>query len=152
MTHEAATPFICKEIFGMFCEKEIGFGIARTVFTSPILPDRVIKVEKYVQSFQNVSEWQVWETVKDTPFAKWFAPCYHISNCGAVLIQARTTPALDRSIYPEKLPAFLSDTKYQNYGMFDGRLVCHDYGMLSVAISNGLTKRERKVDWWDAEE
>ncbi len=134
-----------REAFRLLADREIGRGIARIVYCSAILPDCVVKVEENAGSFQNVAEWQVWEAVKGTEFAKWFAPCLHISSCGAVLIQARTKPAL---AFPDKLPVFLTDTKRANYGMLGKSFVCHDYGT-HVMHTFGMSKRVRKVDWWD---
>lgn len=134
-----------RDLFNLLCYEQIGSGIARAVWRSKVLPNSVIKVEENAVSFQNIAEWQLWEAVKDTEFAKWFAPCEWISANGAVLIQARTTPAAK---YPDRLPVFLTDTKRANYGMHKGRFVCHDYGK-HLMLENGMTKRERKVEWWD---
>lgn len=136
---------IHRDLFHLLCDQQIGYGIARTVWSSRVLPSSVIKVEENAGSFQNVAEWQVWEAVKGTQFERWFAPCEWISANGSVLIQAKTVPALK---YPERLPVFLTDTKRANYGLYKGRFVCHDYGK-HLLLENGMTRRERKVEWWD---
>lgn len=138
--------FIHKEAFWLLAEKELGRGMSRVVYESPLLPHAVIKTEDRRKHFQNVIEWETWERVKDTEFAKWFAPCLQISMCGGVLIQAKTT-APHR--FPDKMPAFLCDFKRTNYGMHKGRIVCHDYGT-HLMFENGMTKRMRKAEWWDA--
>lgn len=134
-----------RDLFGLLCKERLGYGIAREVWASKVLPNSVVKVEENAGSFQNVLEWETWQRVKDTEFARWFAPCEWISANGAVLIQARTTPAAK---YPDRLPVFLTDTKRANYGMHKGRFVCHDYGS-HLLMERGMVKAMRKVEWWD---
>ena len=134
-----------RDLFNMLCHDRIGYGMSRQVWSSKILPTSVVKVEDTAGKFQNVMEWEIWNWVKGTEFEKWFAPCEWISPNGMVLVMAKTTPAL---VYPDKLPAFLTDTKKPNYGMLGNRFVCHDYG-ISTILSFGLTKRQRKVTWRD---
>ena len=137
-----------REAINMLCTRHIGGGSTREVWTSGLLPDCVVKLESGDQNFQNVLEWETWQQVKDTKFASWFAPCKHISACGVVLVQTLTTvPGM--SDLPEKMPAFFCDFKRSNYGMLNGKLVCHDYGLMYSLIHNGLTKRMRKADWHD---
>ena len=138
-----SSEFIKREAFWMLCDKKIGFGMSREVYSSLLFPDWVIKVEDESGKFQNVSEANTWQRVKDTPFAKWFAPVVAISPCGGILIQKRTTAALN---YPKKLPLFLGDHKTSNYGMYEGKFVCHDYGY-DWFIKHGLTNRTREVLW-----
>jgi len=133
-----------KELFWLIANREIGSGMSRKVWDSKVLSDSVIKVEEDSGCFQNVLEWEAWNAVKETAAAKWFAPCEWISPCGVVLIMAKTTPTHK---YPDRMPAFLADFKRPNYGMYKGRLVCHDYGT-SLLMINGLTTRMRKVQWW----
>lgn len=141
-------PVVQADLFRMICEEEIGSGIARTVYTSKVAPGAVVKIEDGYASFQNVIEWNTWESVKHTDLAKWFAPCLHISGNGAILVMARTEPATE---FPDKMPAFLTDFKRANYGMLNGRLVCHDYGV-HLMLENGMTKRMSKAEWWDLHE
>jgi hypothetical protein len=134
-----------REAFNLLCDQLIGTGIGRQVFSSAVFKDAVIKVESSAGSFQNIIEWETWQRIKETKFAKWFAPCVHISPCGSLLIMAKTVPALE---YPEQMPAFLTDFKRANYGMLNGQFVCHDYGT-NLLFENGMTKRMKKVEWWD---
>jgi len=136
-----------RDAFNMLIRERIGSGMSREVYSSRVLPDCVVKVEDRIGHFQNVIEWETWERVKDTPLARWFAPCRWISNCGLVLVMAKTQPALK---FPDRMPAFLCDFKRTNYGMHDGRLVCHDYGT-HLMFEHGMTKRMVKADWWDLE-
>lgn len=138
--------FIHRDAFNLLCADRIGYGMSRSVFSSRLLPDCVVKVEEDAGRFQNIVEWEIWQRVQGTDFEKWFAPCRWISPNGSVLVMARTTPALE---YPEKMPVFLCDFKRTNYGIYDGRLVCHDYGT-SLIFEHGMSKRMRKAEWWDA--
>ena len=96
------------------------------------------------QRFQNAVEWETWDAAKGTRVAKWLAPCVWISQNGTVLLMKKTTP-LDA---PPKarMPGFLSDFKMDNYGMFDGRVVCHDYGT-NIAIDWGIRAKARAPKW-----
>lgn len=131
----------------------IGEGANRKVYAHAWDQTLVVKVESAAQSFSNITEWQVWNAVKDTEHAKWFAPCLHISNNGEVLIQRRTSPAAK---YPDKIPSFFTDTKLTNFGVLvngadygatDGQFVCHDYG-LHLMLEKGMTKRMKNANWW----
>jgi len=140
-------PSMHKEAFNLLCNDRIGGGIARQVWNSLLLPNSVVKVEENGGSFQNVMEWETWKRVKGTPAEKWFAPCEWISPNGSILIMAKTMQPHE---YPEQMPIFLCDFKRTNYGVYDGRLVCHDYG-LNFSMEYGLfTKRMKKAEWWDA--
>lgn len=139
--------FIHKEAFWLLCSEKIGSGMGRDVYASKVLPDCVIKCESNAGSFQNQFEWETWQQVKNTPFAKWFAPCKWISACGGVLVMQRTHP-IQPGHYPERVPAFLTDLKRTNYGLIGKQVVCHDYGT-NLLIQMGLTKRMKKAEWWD---
>lgn len=136
--------FIHKELFGLICNSKLGQGSSREVWINHRCPDYVIKIEGQGQSFNNVKEWELWKEVEFTKAAKWFAPCLDISACGSVLVMKRTIPAPS---YPTHLPYFLTDTKKDNYGMLDGKFVCHDYG-LNLLMTYGLSARMRRVEEW----
>jgi hypothetical protein len=138
-----------KQFNALFADELIAKGSARVVWSSKAIPDCVIKIEDVAQSFQNVNEWELWNDVKDTPdVAKWLAPCRWISPDGSILLMERTTVPSKRR-YPDRLPKFLTDTKFQNYGLMKGRFVCHDYGS-HVANTFGATTTMRAAHWWDA--
>lgn len=132
-----------RDAFNMLCDELIGRGMSRATFSSKVLPDCVVKVEDGAGDFQNIKEWELWQAVRHTKFAKWFAPCRWISPNGIVLVMERTTPAWE---FPAEMPVFLTDYKRENYGMLNGQLVCHDYGMHTM-LEFGMTKRMRKVEW-----
>jgi len=153
----STTPSIHREVFDLICDDRIGYGMSRTVWTSKLLPDCVVKVEEDAGKFQNVIEWETWQRVKDTAYSRWFAACRWISPNGSVLIMERTRPPAPKE-FVTHLPAFLCDFKRTNYGMLSpgpkrtGRkdfLVCHDYGT-HLMFENGMTKRMRKAEWWDS--
>lgn len=107
--------------------EQLGRGCFRTVFA--LDEERVAKVEADGDSFSNAHEWAVWREVEGTKWEKWFAPCFSIDAFGVVLIQARTTPVSPAQWKRLKeVPNFMADLKAENFGMLNGRIVCHDYG------------------------
>lgn len=137
-----------KDLFNFITGKNLGEGIGRTVYECNLIKDTVIKIER--SGFQNIREWEIWDEVKETKYAKWFAPCIYISPCGIYLIQKKTEK-IPKSEYPEKVPAFLFDKKYDNYGIIKKgnkkQLVAHDYGTFS--LTNGYSNRLVKANWWE---
>lgn len=139
---------VLKDSFNLICDKLIGSGIARQVFSSVIFPNSVVKVEANAGSFQNVIEYEVWQRIQHTKFAKWFAPCEYISPNGLILIQAKTSP-VPYDEYPEKMPIFMTDFKRENYGFYNGHIVSHDYGTC-LLFEHGMKNKMKKPEWWDA--
>lgn len=157
--HNSATH---QQAFDLLCGKQIGRGMSRVVYECRPDPTSVVKVEEIAGSFQNIIEWETWQRVKDTAYANWFASCKWISNNGTVLLMERTIQAQSKQ-YPDKMPVFLCDFKRTNFGMSTAprrvaqsspstrnRFVCHDYGT-NLLFENGMTKRVRKVEWYDEE-
>lgn len=148
-----------EEAYNLLCDRKLGEGMSRAVFSSRLLPDCVIKVE--TEGFhQNVIEWETWQRVRDTEASRWFAACLWLSPNGRILIMERTRPAGPGEL-PDRMPVFLTDFKRQNFGMVraehnarnrraPGRdwLVCHDYGTHRL-FEVGMSKRVRAADWWD---
>lgn len=147
-----------RQSFDLLCDQRIGYGMSRSVFSSKLLPDCVVKVEDGAGKFQNVVEWETWQRVKDTDYSRWFAACRWISPNGAILIMEKTRPPAPFE-FPEKMPVFLCDFKRTNYGVSmlpdtktgkaSNFLVCHDYGT-HLMFENGMTKRMKRVEWWEA--
>jgi len=129
-----------------FVGEFIGRGQFRCVYEFTLDPKNwVVKTEFADRSFANITEWQLWQDVKDTPGAKWFAPCRWISPGGTLLIQARTKPLKDQ---PAKIPWYFTDRKTENFGTYKSRLVCHDYAMTLLANPAQLTApRMVKTSW-----
>lgn len=124
--------------------KTIGAGEFRIVFEHEHRSDLVLKFEPRGQSFQNIAEWDFWNENKNNKrVGRWLAPCDYISPCGIILVMRRTTKPTKKD-YPNMVPEFLTDLKRQNFGMYRGRLVAHDYGLYNVKTS---TKR-KKAKWW----
>ncbi len=141
---------VAVDFFRTMVGKWLGGGIGRGVYVLGTDPSLAVKIETRSHSFQNISEWEVWNDLKNMnndSAHKWFAPCHYISPCGAVLIQSRTKP-LDKSRFPDKMPSFFTDLKYQNFGMLNGRIVAHDYGY-NRFVHLGATARMRVANWCD---
>lgn len=148
MNDEVSDDLLHREAFELLCGELIASGMSRSVYVFRLDTEYVVKVEdRNTQTFQNVSEWQAWQAVKDTPYRRWFAPIAQISGNGRILIMKRTKPATK---FPERMPAFLGDFWKQNYGTLDGRLVCHDYGV-HYLYERGLTSRMLRAKWECAE-
>lgn len=119
-----------REVWSMLCAEPIGRGLDRIVFAHAADPTLVVKIESGINDrFQNVAEWNTWRELQDSPeHAAWLAPCVAISYSGAVLIQRRTKPIPTRRL-PPKVPAWLTDRKPEQMGLYKGRPVFHDYGL-----------------------
>lgn len=101
---------------------------------------KVIKVENCDERFQNVMEWETWNSCKDIKgLSKWLAPCYAISHSGTFLIMERTLD-LRLEEMPKLLPQFIDDRKIENLGMLNGQVVARDYGYIISNLSARLTK------------
>lgn len=142
------------DIVSMFRGELIGSGISRDVYAfDSMIPKAkrlVMKIEREDSGhFANVLEYKIWCIVRKTKWAKWFAPCVALSESGRILMQARTEPVSESSQWPDEMPAFLGDTKVNNYGVYKGRVVCHDYGLDSVLamIFNGKGPKMKSVEW-----
>lgn len=131
--------------FNLLCGKQLGSGISRKVFECRLDPTLVVKVQHddTKPPLENMMEFEVWQSAMMTEFAKWFAPCTLISTTGRILLQKRTFPTRD---LPLKVPAFFTDLKPENWGLLDGKPVCHDYALNQI-MEVGLRKKMRKVNW-----
>lgn len=133
---------ISADFFDMFVGDHIASGSARNVYCYAD-GKNVIKFEQ-AGTYQNTSEWDAWLHVQGTDVAKWFAPCKFLSPTGRVLVQAYA-PDMKPHQIPDKVPAFFSDIKYENWGWYKGHPVCRDYG-LTLLMEHGMTKRMRKFE------
>lgn len=125
---------VTNDFLSMMLGERLGTGKTREVYVHGLDSSLVVKLETVdSRDFCNVHEWSLWnETVARSLPArerktvqKWLAPCISISPMGSVLIQARTEP-IDK--VPRYVPDFLADTHPQNWGLYEGRPVMHDYG------------------------
>lgn len=133
---------IARDFFGMICGDAIALGSSREVYQFNQDDTKVIKFEHRDASFQNVSEWTVWNDLCYTEIGKqWLAPCHWISGSGKILIQSKAETLLKRrDMIPDKVPAWFTDHKLENFGVIDDRVVCIDYG-LHCLNNFGSTKR-----------
>lgn len=135
-----------RDLAAMMLDRQIGVGQYREVWSTELNAGRVLKLEGGTGQFSNVLEWEVWQAIKETKHARWFAPCYAISPCGIWLLQHRTEPMVDITKLPKQVPAFFTDLKLSNWGFIDNRFVCHDYGN-NLLMENGMTHRMRRANW-----
>lgn len=127
---------IKNSILGMFVKDVIGSGASRDVYSLEQHDDLVMKVERTGKTFHNQTEWLIWKEMKQWPISDWFAPCVDIDGYGNVLFQKRTQPFDSDKEFKSALtktrgaviPNVFQDIHYANFGMLDGRVVCHDYG------------------------
>ncbi len=134
-----------EDAYNLLCGDKLGEGCYRTVFECTLLPDLVVKVENGTsRRFCNVLEDEFWAHNKDVAaVAKWLAPCKFISPDGRILLQRRTDPIPGHFELPAQIPHFLNDVKKSNFGLLDGRLVCHDYAF----VINHPSVRPRRATW-----
>jgi len=136
---------IFEDCFNMLCGEMIGRGIHRKTFECKIRPDLVVKVEydEDYRDFANVKEMQFWCDYQDhAPTAKWLAPCEYLSPDGRILLQKRAVPVAAADL-PKRVPGFLNDIKPENFGIFEGRVVCLDYS----STSHLLDRKPKNADW-----
>lgn len=140
-----------RDFGSLFGGRKLGEGISREVYQCAINEELVIKIEGGTDAFfQNVMEWEIWQEIEGTKYAKWLAPCKSISPNGMVLLQKYASDVLIKEL-PKKLPKFLTDLTCGNFGRYDGRIVCRDYGVSEI-IKYGFKNVEMvKADWLDAE-
>jgi hypothetical protein len=136
---------VYEDSFNFLCDRLLGEGIHRKVFTNRFDRKVVVKVEDngtdVYRSFANVREFDFWTYWKEyEPVAKWLAPCTFLSPNGRLMLQRRVDPLPPSYDLPDKLPKFLTDHKQSNFGLLDGRLVCVDYATTIVDASTKLRK------------
>lgn len=141
------SPFIFEEAWRTLVGDQIGTGMFRTVYACLLDPSLVIKTEDREGSFHNILEWENWDDNQFAPaVARWLAPCVAISPCGGVLVQKRVDPIRPgEPKLPKQIPSFLTDVKLENFGWFENRIVCCDYGYTHTTLSTRL----RKARWAD---
>jgi hypothetical protein len=150
-----------------------GNGRDREVYVCGFDDSLVVKVELTNNpDCQNVSEFRLWSIIDGTArdpgvsakvrehferMRAWLAPVVSLSDAGSLLVMKRTRPA-GRGDFPKKVPRFLFDLKRENFGVYDGRLVCHDYGtLLGILGHNHLCTLDRggkgkRAKWWGLED
>jgi hypothetical protein len=134
-----------KAIYETFVGKLIGSGMSRKVYECTIDDTLVIKIED--KGFrQNIIEYEIYNASAGFAPSKWLAPCVFISKCGRVLLQKKTIPVRKNEV-PAKVPSWLTDFKLSNFGIYNGKFVCHDYG--TTLITNYVfSNKMKKFDYY----
>lgn len=114
------------DLFHLLCGEEIGRGQYRVVYQHALDRRLVVKHDTRA-NWSNVQEYAMWCNLQDGALSKWLAPVEWLSPGGIWLIQAKTRP-IPIGKYPKKVPAIFADIKPENWGLYKGRPVCHDYG------------------------
>lgn len=130
-----------KDLLRLLVGREIGVGAFRNVYTLQGRPDVVLKIEMGSYDFCNIREFDLWEAAIDAGQSHWLAPVLGLSPSGTCLLMARTQPV---NKLPQFIPEWLTDTKPENWGLYEGRVVCHDYGS-HLALERGITKKVKRV-------
>lgn len=140
-------PAVHVDAFNLLCEDFIARGTYRDVFECRLNPAWVVKVEIDKgdwRSFMNVKEYHFWDWNKDyKKVSDWLAPCHFLSPDGRILIQSKVKMAKEHDPLPEKIPAFFTDLKPQNFGWLGERFVCLDY---ATTLDNPNV-RLKTADW-----
>lgn len=133
------------DVFDTLCGELLGEGAGRAVYANLLDPATVIKIETRGRSFQNIMEWELWQSQQYNPSAaKWLAPCVSISPSGIVLVQKRTEP-IPKKLLPKDVPAWATDLKQENWSLLNGKPVMHDYGI--TLLMDKASSRLKKADW-----
>ena len=141
------TKEVYQDAFNLMCGDLIGKGSSRTVYENRFDPTTVIKVEQNGGiARQNIFEYDAWVELSDEPAQKFLAPILFMSPRGRILVQKKTC-TLPHKDYPDKIPRFFADTKYQNFGLLDGEFVCHDYAHNSIYEFSYKVVMV-KAKWW----
>lgn len=117
----------------------LGQGSSRRVYAVKQSPGLVLKLE-YCHDFMNVREWQAWEELQHTEWARWLAPCVCIDEFSGALIQERADDLTDEQW--EQLveyPNFLADVGRRNWGWLKDRPVMRDYA-INHLMHRGLNR------------
>jgi hypothetical protein len=109
----------------------------RSVFELAMMPSRVVKIAVIEKSLEaNRREWAFSEAAKGTEYARWIAPCHHISRCSRLLVMDRCDPIPPETASDIEIPRIFQDTKIENWGMLGGRPVALDYEFTSDLPTN----------------
>jgi hypothetical protein len=136
---------VFEDCFNLLCGDKIGEGYYRTVYNCKLRPDLVVKVDNDIlREFSNVQEMKIWCSFQNKKsIARWLAPCEFLSPDGRLLLQKKCDAVPSHYKLPKRLPLFLQDIKRENFGIFEGRLVCLDYAIVTPILDNKL----ETVDW-----
>lgn len=142
----AKNELMTMELMNMILGKYLGRGIHRMVFEYALDKRYVVKLDDSDVG-ANFLENNVWQHIQYTKYAKWFAPIKSISSNGVIMIQAKCGK-LEKNEYPKKVPAFFTDTHFDNFGKLNGRPVCFDYAA-TLLLEKGMTNEMKTPKWTD---
>lgn len=150
-------------IFELLCDKELGQGTMRIVYSLRHNPNFVVKVATSTRgTLANTQEYLTWKEFSfyygnidknKYPFHPvfWLAPVHQISSDNRGLIQSRCEP-IPQSIISDlvngkiMVPSWFEDIKIENFGMLNGELVIVDYGyhrlLTSTQYKTGVRYKE----------
>lgn len=138
-------PFFCQDMFAFMCGDFIGSGIHRDVFQYNLDPKYVVKVQRDVEEFSNIKEFEIWCHVRHTEYKKFFAGCPWLSSNGRIMLQRKTRPLTKTLRPPERIPAFFTDIKDSNFGYIGKQFVAHDYEYSTTMFINAGLNNKTKI-------
>ena len=134
--HILTDRIVMLEFTRFFLGDYLGKGVSRYVFDFKFNKNFVVKIDISNWNANN-AEYNIWEFVQHYPnLARWFAPVDKMSRCGRVLLQRKCKTDLKKELYPKKIPTFIGDVKYDNFGMLNGKIVCLDYSLVDILQLN----------------
>lgn len=141
-------PSIASDFVTSICGEFIASGTYRSVFHYNLDEKYVVKVEPKSTNC-NLIEALIWQEVQWLTgrlnwVRDWFAPVKWISPNGRILVMRKTREQPDKK-RPDKIPAFLWDAAYRNFGWIGDKLVCHDYSNFYTMVN--YQKRMVKINW-----
>lgn len=137
------------DLVDLVAGEQLGAGAYRKTYVFRHDPTCVIKRSTRDHHGHNILEYHFWDAIQsDKELSKWFAPCVRISDLGLWLIQKRTE-IISKEQLPKKVPYILTDLKRENWGLYEGRPVCHDYGNIIIRAATAAGKRMRVANWFD---
>lgn len=131
---------------GVLVGDRLGGGATRTVYALKHNPELVLKLEYADRQFCNVAEYDVWNAVRGSANERWFAPVVDIDVWAGALIMKRTQPITEKEFDVEvkRVPEFMGDVHWGNWGRLNGKIVCHDYGYHRLMNVLRMAPRMRK--------
>ena len=143
--HILSDKIVSHEFINFFLGNFLGSGISRYVFENALDPTTVIKIDTSRYN-ANIAEFNVWQHVEYVEsINKWFAPVVKMSRCGRILIMKKCNP-LTINRLPEKVPAFFTDIKVENFGIYKNHICCLDYAS-NLLMEKGMTNKLRIAKW-----
>lgn len=139
-----------EDLIRSICGRHLGSGSFRSVYVYNLDPRFVVKLE-LLNTNCNQTEYELWDQIKELKAGlawvkDWFAPIKWISPNGRVMIMKRTFEKENKEL-PNKVPAFMSDVKLNNFGWIGNKFVCHDYGFLYGFMN--YSNKMKKINWYE---